>query len=92
MKIKQSVINTFDRVGIDYKPLMDKTEKITVENRFGGGSCETSPLIAYLINWVYSVNNLYDIGQGKDIRLDDFDRVRYFILAVDPNAYNVCID
>jgi hypothetical protein len=92
MKIKQSVVNTFDRVGINYKPLMDKTEKITVQNRFGGGSCETSPLVAYLINWVYSVSNLYEIGQGKDIKISDFDRVRYFILEVDANAYSTCID
>ena len=92
MKIKQSVVNTFDRVGIDYKPLMDKTEKVSVQNRFSGGSCETTPLVAYLINWVYSVSNLYEIGQGEDISLSDFDRVRYFILEVDANAYSTCID
>lgn len=91
MQIKQSVLNTFDRVGIDYKPLVDKTEKIVVENRFGGGSCEVNPLIAYLINWVYATSNDYERGI-QEVNVSDFDRIRYFILEVDSNAYNTCID
>ena len=91
MTIKQSVINTFNRVGIDYKALQDKTDKITVENRFGGGSCETSPLIAYLIAWVYKISNAYEAGD-QSVNVSDFDRIRYFILDVDANAYNTCID
>lgn len=91
MKIKQSVINTFDRVGIDYKTLMKKPGLMKVENRFGGGSCETTPFIAYLIKWVYAINNGYEAGV-QTVNVSDFDRVRYFILEVDSNAYSVCID
>ena len=91
MTIKQPVINTFKRVGIDYQALQDKTEKIRVENRFGGGSCETSPLIAYLIAWVYATSNAYERGD-QTVKVSDFDRIRYFILDADANAYSTCID
>lgn len=89
MKIKQSVINTFERVGIDYKTLQDKTEKVVVSNRFGGGSCETSPLIARCIAWIYATNNDYERGI-QTVKIADFDRVRYFILDTDSNAYSTC--
>ena len=86
IKIKQSVINTFERVGIDYKKYSLTTDndgnKITVNNRFGGGSCETSPLIARLIEWVYQTSNDYEVGNQK-VNVSDFDRIRYFILDQD---------
>jgi len=95
IKIKQSVINTFERVGIDYKKYSLTTDndgnKITVNNRFGGGSCETSPLIARLIEWVYQTSNDYEVGNQK-VNVSDFDRIRYFILDQDNNAYMTCID
>lgn len=91
MKIKQSVINTFNRVGIKYDEF-DNTEKdITVYNRFGGGSCETTELIAFLVDWVYSTSNDYERGINK-VKISDFDRVRYFILDADSNVYTTCID
>ncbi len=91
MTIKQSVINTFERVGINYKSLVDMEGTMEVHNRFGGGSCETSPLVAHLINWVYSTSNDYEEGK-RDVTVADFDRIRYFILEVDQNAYSTCID
>ena len=90
MNIKQSVINTFNRVGIDYKSFTD-TSKIKVYNRFGGGSCMTTPSIAYLIKWVYQTSNDYEMGI-HNVRIDDFDRIRYFILEQDKDAYYTCID
>lgn len=89
--IKQSVINTFERVGIDYKSLVDKTEKVIVRNRFSGESCETSPLVAFLVDWVYRTSNDYEVGIHK-VNVSDFDRVRYFILEVDSDVYSTCID
>ena len=91
MTIKKSVINTFNRVGIDYKKLMTDTEQVTVNNRFGGGSCKTTGFIAYLIGWVYGTSNAYEMGIQK-VNLSDFDRIRYFILEKDSNAYSTCID
>lgn len=94
MKIKQSVINTFDRAGIDYQKIIDSTPegtKVTVSNRFSGEACEVTPLISYLISWVYKISNQYEEGK-YDINVSDFDRVRYFILAEDQNAYYTCID
>jgi len=91
MKIKQSVINTFDRVGIPYRVLMKDKFKVTVRNRFTGASCETSPLVKFLIHWVYDTNNSYEFGDHY-IKVADFDRIRYFVLAEDSNAYSVCLD
>ena len=91
MTIKQSVLNTFHRVGIDYNSFLNKNEKVTVANRFGVGSCETIPLIAELIRWVYATSNDYEEGK-QSVNVSDFDRVRYFILEVDPKAYSTCID
>lgn len=94
MPIKQSVINTFKRVGIDplvAQDLLDSKDKITVENRFGGGSCEVNLLIAILIKWVYKTSDAYEAGDHS-VNVSDFDRVRYFILDQDSTAYNTCID
>lgn len=91
MVIKQSVINTFERVGIDYKPLVNRTDKVIVKNRFSGEECETTPLVARLIEWVYTVSNDYERGD-RTINVSDFDRIRYFILDVDSNAYSTCVD
>lgn len=89
--MKQSVINSFNRVGIDYLGLQDKTDKIKVDNRFGGGSCETSPLIAECIAWVYQTSNDYEAGV-QAVKIQDFDRIRYFVAAEDNNAYMTCLD
>lgn len=91
MNIKQSVVNTFNRVGIDYEPLLKQDQEVEVNNRFGGGSCKTSPLMAHLIAWVYQISNNYEIGDFR-VKTADFDRIRYFIAEKDSNAYSVCID
>ena len=93
MTIKQSVINTFERVGIypDVQSLLTRDEKVTVFNRFGFGSCVTTPLIAFLIEWVYSTSNAYEQGINT-VNVSDFDRIRYFILGADNDAYMTCID
>jgi len=98
MTIPQPVINTFMRIGLNPKfaqEMADRTDKVKVENRFGGGSCETNPLVAYLINWVYETSNDYERTPNPWVKLPtiaDFDRVRYFIAKVDGNAYMTCID
>ena len=91
MKIKNSVIASFNRVGIDYQSLEKLSGKVETQNRFSGVTCEVSPLIAHLIAWVYSTSNDYEAGI-QDVNISDFDRVRYFILAEDKNAYYTCID
>jgi hypothetical protein len=92
MQIKQSVINTFKRCRIPYQNLMDLDKvEVVVRNRFGYGECTTNPLIAYLIKWVYQTSNQYEEGVF-DVNVSDFDRVRYFILDKDQNAYWTCID
>lgn len=91
MKIRQPVINTFKRAGIDYEELAKSTDKIIVENRFSGDKCETVPLIAFLVNWVYMVSEEYERGIFT-VKPADFDRIRYFILDIDPNVYSTCID
>ena len=91
MTIKQPVINTFDRVGIDYKSLDNVTQNYTSINRFSGAKASTTQLISALIAWVYRTSNAYEAGDNK-IKLSDFDRIRYFIMEQDSNAYMTCID
>ncbi len=91
MTIETPVINTFNRVGIDYKPLLEDNNQVTVYNRFSGESCVTSKLVAELISWVYKTNDAMDSMSSK-VRISDFDRVRYFIAKIDPEAYSTCID
>jgi len=79
-----------DRLGIDYLTLGKSTEKVEVFNRFGGGSCQTTPLVARCISKIYALNDAYD--SGKNINVADFDRLRYFVLEADKEAYYTCID
>lgn len=91
MIIKQSVINTLDRAKIDYKSLINRVDKVNAFNRFTGASVSTTPLIAHLIQWVYDTSNQYEMGIQK-VNISDFDRIRYFILEQDKDAYYTCID
>lgn len=91
MTIKQSVINTFNRVGIDYKKLLKIKNKVEVFNRFSGESAVTTSLLARCVQWVYGTSNDYELGIRK-VNISDFDRVRYFILEADSNVYMTCID
>lgn len=90
MDIPQPVINTFNRVGIDYSDA-DNTDQVVVENRFGFGSCKTTPFIARLVAWVYDTSNEYEEG-NQTVKVSDFDRIRYFIAKVAPEVYSTCID
>jgi GMP synthase-like glutamine amidotransferase len=89
--IKQSVLNTFKRVGINHENLDNTVKNVKVDNRFGGGSCETTQLIARLIQWVYATSNNYEYG-NYSVKVSDFDRIRYFVLAEDSKAYMTCLD
>lgn len=91
MKIKQSVINTFKRVGIPYEELQKKEGIYEARNRFSGETCQVSYLIGYLIQWVYMTSDAYERGERR-VSIDDFDRIRYFILEQDRDAYMTCID
>jgi hypothetical protein len=91
MTIKNSVLNTFKRVGINHTEFDNTNKDTEVYNRFGGGSVKTTQLLSFLVDWVYKVNNQYE-GGDTHIRVDDFDRIRYFILEQDKDVYNTCID
>ena len=94
MNIRQPVKNTMDRIGLDYNALQkegDRIGKVQVCNRFGGGCVETTPLIAECIDTIYNISNKYEIGD-QTIKVSDFDRLRYFVLEADSNAYYTCID
>lgn len=91
MTIKQSVINTFNRVGIPYEELMSHTGLWEARNRFSGETVLTSYFIAYLIKWVYLTSTDYERGIQR-VSIADFDRIRYFILEQDSKAYMACID
>lgn len=89
--IKQSVINTFNRVGIDYENLDNEKKEVEVHNRFGFGTALTTELIAKCISWVYATSDDYENGIRK-VNVSDFDRVRYFVVEQDQEAYMTCLD
>jgi hypothetical protein len=89
--IKQSVINTFNRVNINHELMLQISGTRTATNRFTGDSVETTPLIAACIRWVYKTSNAYEYGDFS-VKTSDFDRIRYFVLEQDSKAYNVCLD
>lgn len=89
--IKQSVINSFNRVGINYLNFDNTIKGVRVENRFGGGACDTTVLIAECISWVYDTSNRYERGDFT-VKTADFDRIRYFVLEQDSNAYMTALD
>lgn len=93
MKLTQPIINTLERAGIDYKlnAKNEPTDRVEVSNRFTGETATVHPLIAKIINWVYETNNAYERGDNT-VKLSDFDRLRYFVLANDPTAYYLCLD
>jgi len=90
-EIKKSVLNSFKRVGI-LADAYDNTEKtVMAENRFSGVSCQTTELIAACIKWVYHTSNRYEMGDYS-VKIADFDRIRYFVLEQDSEAYMTCLD
>jgi len=94
MTIRQPVLNSMKKAGINMEiiqRLSERTDTVTVENRFGGGSCDTHPLLSYLIDWVYQTSNAYEMGV-QDVKISDFDRIKYFVLEQDSNAYTTCLD
>lgn len=92
MTIKQPVKNTMARIGLNWEEFEGtENDKVTIDNRFGGGSCETTPLVRRCIETIYSISNAYEDDDYK-VTIDDFDRLRHFVLDVDSNAYMVCID
>ena len=83
-----------DRIGIDYGFLErenNRIGKVQICNRFGGGCVQTTPLVAECIDKIYNISNDYEIG-NTNIKVDDFDRLRYFVLEADAKAYSTCID
>jgi hypothetical protein len=93
MTIKQSVINSFNRVGIPYQDILayKRNELEVVKNRFSGESTTTTALVAECINWVYKTSEAYERGDYS-VKVADFDRIRYFVLAEDSEAYMTCLD
>jgi hypothetical protein len=89
--IKQSVINTFNRVGIPYEDLLKVEGTKEVSNWMSGQKVETSPLVAHCIAWVYGTSVAYEHGDFR-VKTSDFDRIRYFVLDQDSDAYMTCLD
>jgi len=91
LSTKQSVLNTFNRVGIDHTAYDNETRNTEVCNRFSGECIKTTQLIAFLVEWVYDVSNEYERGDTH-IKVSDFNRIRYFILDQHSDVYSTCID
>lgn len=89
--IKQSVINTFKRIGLKHENFDNTLKAVTVHNRFGGGSAVVTVLISECISFVYDISNRYERGDFS-VNTSDFDRLRYFVLAEDSNAYMTLLD
>jgi hypothetical protein len=90
-EIKQSVLNSFKRVGIDVKAFDNTKRNVIVYNWLSAEPATTTELMRTLILWVYATQLRFERGDKKT-RLDDFDRIRYFVLEQDENAYMTCLD
>ncbi len=76
--IKQSVLNTFKRIGINPE-IATLTGMTTSRNRFTGESVPTTYFVQLLIGWVYAISDEYEQGNHR-VNVSDFDRLRYFVL------------
>lgn len=69
----------------------EQEEKTEIRvNPFSGASLAVSPLCAVLHDFVLSSYNTGKVGSV--VTVNDWDRVRYFILAFWPKVYNELID
>ena len=82
MEIKRSVINTFNRVGIDYKTLLETPGNVVVRNRFNGEEEVTNALIGRCVEWVYDTSNDYDLGVKEVKVLNGMPKVFESIFTV----------
>jgi hypothetical protein len=80
--------------GVNIDPLIPATG-IQMLNRFGGNAATVNALVLALVQFVYGCNTdafgpvTY---RGKKVSVSDFDRARYTVLAIDPNAYSALLD
>lgn len=93
MKLTTPIINSLTRAGIDYNlnAKNDQADKVEVSNRFTGETTTVHPLIAEVVKWIYKTNDAFDHGD-QSVKISDFDRLRYFVLANDPTAYYLLLD
>lgn len=89
--MRQPEKNLFDKLGIDYQRYVTYPGVCKATNRFTGQTFDTSFFIAWLVDWVYKTSNSYERGE-RSVAVNDFDRVRYFILHYAPEVYSGCID
>jgi len=71
-------------------------EPYEVLNPISGYSKVLDPVLGHLVHWVYSVTLNAERGffgfNGTKVTIQTFDRVRYFILAMDSEVYYDFID
>jgi hypothetical protein len=67
---------------------VDMNETGVATNPISGYSNDVGALLATLIGWVYAVSYY----QTTTVSVGTFDRVRYLILSLNPQAYSEFID
>ena len=69
---------------------------VIVRNQINGVPSEVSPLVAALVAFVYESNRGGPFDslsyRGKKVAVSIFDRTRYLVLKIDPNAYSNLLD
>lgn len=69
---------------------------VVVTNPVNGFSDTLDPFTATLVNWVYRVYSTYHFGpmnyRGHTVAIGVFDRVKYLVLSISPEAYRNFID
>ena len=74
---------------------------VTCRNRFSGEPCETSPIVAKMVKFVFDVEFAFEnapllkqISKNLTVgnAIQKFDRARMLVLKMDSNAYMCLLD
>ena len=96
-KLTQPQKNLVNTLLTKYGMRVNGTEPVITRNWLNGASVVTHPLIAAMVEFVYTCQARYERDYKmeynyKSVAINTFDRVRYLVLALDSNAYGTLLD
>ena len=68
------------------------TEGATVQNRFGGGSCQLSAEELSMYDFVIGASNMYEMGMHHDKLVTDLRKGLDWFRKNNPSAYMTLLD
>ncbi len=96
-KPQMNLLAKFDRLGATVSD--NPADTVHIVNRITGYTANVSYLVGMLVNLTYKLIESYEKSptytmtfNGKKVSIDDYDRVKYLVLALDSDAYKNFID